>query len=243
MATNWGTVAGFGGAAIAAVALVVSISKDEATNDAKVQRELGELTQRVIALENKPGEPGPPGLKGDTGNQGPIGPQGPQGAVGAEGPRGPAGPDGPVGAQGPKGDKGDSGDPAIVPAGVVVASTKVCSDLDGDWEVYSKAEGRFILGVGKGPLTEAVFFEEPGGAEKRRIELLSIPEHRHPLPMRTTGDEAPEARGGAGPSDNFFHRVFVTGGGKGHETENAGGTKPHNNMPPYIALYFCKKKG
>ncbi len=129
--------------------------------------------------------------------------------------------------------------------GIVVASTRSCPELGTGWTVFEEGAGRFIIGVG-GKYELPYVAGEPkyqiGGAEERNIALTSMPEHRHTLPMHTTGEEAPHVRGGAATTDFFQHRVFVTGT-TNHVTASTGGKVPHNNMPPYIALYFCKKEG
>ena len=115
-----------------------------------------------------------------------------------------------------------------LPGDAVVAFEGKCPE---GWSPYSKAEGRFILGVGKGPLKKAVFREEPGGEEEVTLTVDGMPEHRHGLYFAGAYLKA-------GNTEQAIHgnpeSLNVT-------TEPAGRGQPHNNMPPYIALYFCKK--
>lgn len=73
------------------------------------QRELEELEQRVVSLEEAASIPGPAGPTGPQGPAGPAGPTGPQGLTGPAGPQGSVGPVGPTGPQGPAGPGVDEG--------------------------------------------------------------------------------------------------------------------------------------
>lgn len=118
------------------------------------------------------------------------------------------------------------------------------------WRVFEPVASRFIVGAGptssKGargePLTSYVSYrdnsiEATGGAETHVLSIAEMPGHSHEL------------------EDAYFDRdregrpfVELAGGsekfdvpGRMISTNVVGGGQPHNNMPPYIALYFCKK--
>ena len=99
-----------------------------------------------------------------------------------------------------------------LPDDAVVAFATTCPKSG--WASYSKAEGRFILGVGKGPLTRDVGLEIHGGREFVNYESKPF---RH--------------------ADDSGHTALSID----DEQSDSGGT--NSNMPPYIALYFCKKTG
>ena len=109
------------------------------------------------------------------------------------------------------------------------------SDFDAcpeGWEPYDGAEGRFILGAGQGPLRGLVGAGEDGGEEEVTLTVAQMPVHNHETVRRqsesnqtndfvmASGDAIPLEEGGV-------------------DTSPAGGGRPHNNMPPYIALVFC----
>ncbi len=72
-----------------------------------------------------------------------------------------------------------------------------------------------------------------GGEEKHKLTSLETPRHAHYLKMRSQEIRIAE-RG--------EKRTLIVPVATGKETtESAGAGKHHNNMPPYIALYFCKK--
>lgn len=153
---------------------------------------------------------------------------GPKGDPGEQGERGPAG---------PQGLPGEAGTSAGLPKGIVVASTVECADLGSDWRAYREAEGRMIVGVGgtsddRGE-TRVIRKGESGGAFQHQLTEPQMPGHVHGVRRQTDigarDDNAFLARGEAGNMSDA-------------STSSRGGGRPHNNMPPYIALYFCKKE-
>lgn len=86
-----------------------------------------------------------------------------------------------------------------------------------------------------------------GGQESVRLESIQIPAHSHSISeLKRSSEEAhPD---GFAIGSYFVNRVWVGGNpiGKKLSTSNAGGTPggetlPHENMPPFIAMHFCKK--
>ncbi len=130
-----------------------------------------------------------------------------------------------------------AGPAAVFPKGAVVAFATTCPSTGG-WSPYKQAEGRFILGVGKGPLGKFVGLETPGGEEKHTLTIAKMPEHVH-------------HREGQFYVQTYDFYVRPDYEGKAIRREEIGKddqkplpegeSKPHNNMPPNIALYFCKK--
>lgn len=193
------------------------------------QDSVNALTNRIFQIEqslaNFEGKPGP---KGD---QGPIGPRGPEGS---------------------------SNGGQIVPDGAVVAfdgggyETKSQSQAEQNgcpdgWIRYLQAEGRFVLGA-RPPFdggSGGYALRDTGGAATHKLLINEMPAHahgfegeRHDFRGNGPGDsnvwpDAPLALGDMNADD----RDYVPRG----RVLSSGGGQPHNNMPPYIALYFCKK--
>lgn len=120
-----------------------------------------------------------------------------------------------------------------VPSGLVAAFDipKECPD---GWSPFSEASGRTIVGVGEGKnLTERRYREE-GGAENHILTVEELPNHDHEV-IQMIGDnnvdgvDSTSTR--SGDHHNQARRSGATGGGRAH-----------NNMPPFIALRFCKKQ-
>ena len=118
-----------------------------------------------------------------------------------------------------------------IPTGAVVPFIAVkCPD---GWDDYKKAAGRTIVGVGQGEDTKHYTLEEMGGAETHTLTIEQMPSHTHEI---TTAMEyahpATQTVMSFNPVDQQ-PRARSLPEGKG---------KPHNNMPPYLALRYCVKK-
>lgn len=116
------------------------------------------------------------------------------------------------------------------------------------WSPFSAGYGRVIVGAG-GPgdgLTKRDF-SVFGGAETHTLTRGELPPHDHrvvgqgDMGINEWGHTLDENRHDNPP------RLFVNDGPpwgniKGHLIAKAtGGGAPHNNMPPFVPLYFCKK--
>jgi hypothetical protein len=139
--------------------------------------------------------------------------------------------------------------PAI-PAGAVMAF-----DLPGGcpadgWEPYDSAASRMIVGAlpdgrdtssSDQPKLTPRRYQARGGTESHILTIGQMPEHTHQfrgVPVKTGGwgfpvNNWPVATGGAGE----FQPYTPQG-----EISSAGGKEPVNNMPPFIALHYCRKK-
>lgn len=139
---------------------------------------------------------------------------------------------------------------ATIPDGAVVAfqssTTQPCPG--DDWTIFAGAEGRFIVGAGipgEAGLTPRRV-NETGGEETHTLSLLELPAHNHSLTLKTAEDDFGLMKG---LDVRHKGRVFSDAGTGSHAltTGTNGGdiggkATPHNNMPPYIALYFCKRE-
>ena len=130
-----------------------------------------------------------------------------------------------------------------IPSGAVMAFDRPNGCPDG-WAQFSEAAGRFVIGVG-GKNELPYVGGEPryqiGGAETHTLTVAEMPSHSHSF----TGKAV--SRGGWGGQ---AIRDFAVGGSEvvsdfkpSGSIGYVGGDGAHNNMPPYIALYFCKNEG
>ena len=179
------------------------------------------------------GPEGPEGQPGPAGVEGPRGPQGEQGEIGEQGPPGVVGPRGPAGRQGLTGAEGPRGSDASVPDGIVVASYKRCSSLPGSWLEVVEARGRVILGANPQGSNgfSARGVETTGGAERVQLSEAEMPAHNH--------NGALMIKDGTLFGMNNEHRYHNSGAPT--TLHKSGRNAAHENMPPYIALYWCKK--
>lgn len=113
------------------------------------------------------------------------------------------------------------------------------------WTSFAPAHGRFIIGAGPPELTRALralserFYLEKGGEESVALTVEQMPQHNHPLSVESgpTNDFL-----GGSTADFGIDEEFKRSNRQENDVIGAmGGSQPHNNMPPYIALYFCKK--
>lgn len=136
-----------------------------------------------------------------------------------------------------------------IPAGAVVAFDQSEGCPKG-WASFDDSRGRFLVGASKsgeigkdenGVALTHREFRESGGTEAHTLTELQLPPHKHQIntfkwgydikgvghsELRIDVDDGPAYRGSEG-------RLTT-------DSSKASG-EPHNNMPPYIALYFCKK--
>ena len=119
-----------------------------------------------------------------------------------------------------------------------------------DWTLFEPAIGRMVLGAGSivkdGPPSNSRMFQPSysenqvlsvGGEVLHDLTIAEMPTHTHSIYLVGSFLK---------PDPNSKNPVAheIAGPPRGQEfsgIETAGGGSPHNNMPPYIALYFCKK--
>lgn len=152
----------------------------------------------------------------------------------------------------------------VVPAGAVMAFDLATGCPDG-WGDFKDAGGRSVIGAGAGmnPGTDerdesiqTKKYRQHGGEEKVTLTDSEIPSHSHGVGslsvssardfLQAYPDKVPTSSAGdpgiakvtlRSDDPNYGkHSHKLTG-----ETGLFGSGGPHNNMPPFIALYFCKK--
>lgn len=120
-----------------------------------------------------------------------------------------------------------------VPSGLV-AAFDLPKDCPTGWNPFDEAAGRTIIGVGKGRDLNERRYREEGGKETHLLTEEELPSHSHDV-IQMIGDNNVDGVDSccvrSGDHHNQPRRSGVTGGGKAHE-----------NMPPFLALRFCKKQ-
>lgn len=145
--------------------------------------------------------------------------------------------------------------PAL-PRGAVVAFDR--DDLSADkcpegWTPFDRGRGRMIVGAGNPASAPEKFgfgedgkslsnrdHRQHGGSETHVILQRELPSQVLLHGMWFDESAAEQRFGVKSESDHPYARVLAV-------EESAigkldGGQVPHNNMPPYVALYFCKKE-
>lgn len=117
----------------------------------------------------------------------------------------------------------------LTPGGAVVAFE--LSQCPSGWTDFELAKGRFVVGVGQGNnLTERTLLEN-GGTESHTLTVSELPPHRHPGNVSYSGASA----------ENFQTNSNYPLASWESQSGETGGGLPHNNMPPFVALRYCRK--
>lgn len=139
--------------------------------------------------------------------------------------------------------------------GSVVAFDRTQEDpCPNGWTLYSPAQARMVVGAGlhgSPNLTEYPSFSDnpeqaTGGAEKVTLAPKEMPAHRHAIPLVTL--DPPFRSQSLGQNAPYFDyrtrddvKIDIAMSSDFHGVGVAGASVAHNNLPPFIALYFCKK--
>lgn len=130
----------------------------------------------------------------------------------------------------------------MIPKGTVAAfDLRQCPT---GWSSFDDGAGRVIIGVGEGKDLTARSPWEKGGKEKVALSVDEMPKHKHGATPTVKGNGfSPKGntwKGGGSPSGAY------TGHPSPIQLEVAiddnGKSKPHENMPPFIALTLCRKQ-
>ncbi len=126
---------------------------------------------------------------------------------------------------------------AQIPTGAVLAFSREDGCPSG-WSDVDEGQGRTIVGVDR--TTYRLRFEggkpvyQTGGSETHTLRVAEIPPHVHGIPHKRNTAPAPVDSGILGLADPLKTQPV--------EPAQDAVVQPHNNMPPYVALYWCKKE-
>jgi len=150
-----------------------------------------------------------------------------------------------------------AGPPAAgFPPGAVVAFATPCPTSG--WMPFEEGTGRFIVGAGENfhrayrmwqrKLPTGGFENvqlstrtplSAGGEEQHRLSVNEMPSHNHGFEIIQHFDYQRGQGGYAGTEDV---RPATPPSKPSHRyTDNVGSGEPHDVMPPFIALFYCKK--
>ena len=115
---------------------------------------------------------------------------------------------------------------AAYPVGSLYMSaeaTSPASFIGGTWE---QIKDRFILAAG-----DTYAAGSTGGEATHTLTIDEIPAHNHPI------------LSGGGSNSQYGVKVEDSSNGtlENYAVQNAGGSAPHNNMPPYLTAYIWKR--
>lgn len=111
-----------------------------------------------------------------------------------------------------------------------VNSTSPASLFGGTWE---QLKDRFLLGAGDTYANGAT-----GGEASHTLTVGEMPAHNHNI--ITAGNNTVDYNN-SGASGSDGHGISVGANYNNMWTNHVGGSEPHNNMPPYLAVYMWKR--
>ena len=118
---------------------------------------------------------------------------------------------------------------------IILITIKECSSFGVGWKTYGPIAGRFPLAAGRGTdereKKRSFVPGDIGGEYKHQLTVPEMPAHDHSY-QDTHGRGIRADYGDDEPSKLHNNK---------RKTEQRGGGKAHNNMPPYLALNFCYK--
>lgn len=115
------------------------------------------------------------------------------------------------------------------PVGTIYISTterSPANTIGGTWERY--AQGRALFGVGS---EKAFWAGTTGGEAEHTLTIDEMPKHSHKV-------FTPNGYATVYPDSG--HAVIDPKNFGGNSSETGGG-KPHNNLPPYVAVYIWRR--
>ncbi len=114
--------------------------------------------------------------------------------------------------------------------GMIMAWKGAINTIPAGWKLCEALKDRFILGAGNDFAVGAT-----GGARTHQLTVAELPTHGHPTRNVLTLDSK-----GVGVFNNGDNTKSQF---KSPSTDEMGGNKPHNNMPPYYALAYIEYVG
>jgi len=135
-----------------------------------------------------------------------------------------------------------------VPSGAVLAFDRLDGCPEGWKAGIAEAEGRLIIGVKPGtkyvlPYNALKPDYQTGGTENHLLLKKELPSHQHYV-NNNIGFDMSYSQWGGDPNTKVNVMIgtgFVDNVPAAY-TSSVGGNIPHENMPPWLALYYCKKE-
>ena len=117
----------------------------------------------------------------------------------------------------------------IYPVGSIYLSVNATNPsvlFGGTWE---QVKGKFLVGVDSSD-TDFNTSEKTGGEKTHKLTVDEMPSHNHPGIFKYTNQTG------------YYARLYLGSDGTALDNEGkTGGDKPHNNLPPYMAVYMWKR--
>ena len=163
-----------------------------------------------------------------------------------------------LGFLGTWGNSGEKSPTGSLKNAVIAFNTKESDKCPDGWTLFDAAGGRTIIGAGQHPnsgLEEYPSYSDNpqkavGGTPTVSLTHDQMPGHSHKMfgtkvdSNPTKPDEVSYVSYRSSMGEDSAYEMLKTTDGKipdTGKTADAGGSQPHENMPPYIALFYCIK--
>lgn len=121
----------------------------------------------------------------------------------------------------------------VYPIGSIYMSVNNVSPATFMGGTWTQIKDRFLLACGSTYKAGAT-----GGEATHKLTIAEIPEHKHAVDGKWAYDVGVSDFG----SPIFQNQGYTFAGHNiGNYMKNSGGGQPHNNMPPYLAVYMWKR--
>lgn len=119
---------------------------------------------------------------------------------------------------------------AAYPVGAIYMSVNATSPADIFGGTWQRLKDRFLLGAG-----DTYEAGETGGEAEHRLTVDEMPEHAHSV---NAYENAQNGSGNWAMYGLEYGEVDTQGRAALTYKQGSGGNQPHNNMPPYLAVYM-----
>jgi hypothetical protein len=138
-----------------------------------------------------------------------------------------------------------------IPTGAVMAFDRRCDAISG-WSEFSDANGRFIVGAGRGTdslgtVRNFSFGQDDMGVYEVAVLSDNLPPHTHAIPLAPEGlhyhalSGTHQSDGDARSPSGRREAGYIMTDLQITTNENATESIPLNNLPPFVVLYYCMK--
>jgi hypothetical protein len=142
------------------------------------------------------------------------------------------------------GDLTVSGKVSFLPKGSIIAyhgptvpdGWVICDGNNGTPDL----RGRFIMGQGSGTGLTQRAIGQKGGEETHKLSISEIPSHSHSVSV-TPADAGGYCKTGPCGVQTSDRKILDDSRVKGISVNYTGGSQPHNNLPPFLVLYYIMK--
>lgn len=125
----------------------------------------------------------------------------------------------------------------VYPVGSIYMSVNASNPgtlFGGTWE---QIQGKFLLGM-----SSSYPAGSSGGEASHTLTISEMPSHKHVATRARDANDIPDNYGGSSAAYGFVAGDSSNGNaGHVYNTSATGGGQPHNNMPPYLAVYIWKR--